>query len=63
MRVRALIAIEETALLLTLHTTGAEQDAHRAKAQAAYDERMDLVIKAFVEQAEESGTTIQGVRQ
>lgn len=64
MRTRGeLIAIEETALLMTLHTTGAAQTEHRARAQAAYDERMDLAIKTFLADAEESESIDLGVRQ
>lgn len=62
-RMRQLLAIEETHLLLTLHTTGAEQAEHRELAQAAYDERMDLAFKAMAAKADQSHTTKQEVRQ
>lgn len=62
-RMKQLLAIEETHLLLTLHTVGAEQAEHRELAQAAYDARMDLAFKAMATGADDSQTTMQGVRQ
>ena len=62
-RIRTLLAIEETALLLAMHTTGAERAEHRARAQAAYDDRRDLVeIKARAEQAETLENANGGMR-